>query len=215
MLDWARKCGMKAMMHCGGQSMPQGTTTTLEDVLQINPDVVSHINGGPIAIRLEDIEVIIRDTNLYFDIVVIGNPKARVKAIEWAQEYNALHRVMIGSDCVSGFGILPYGILRTVVDVASLNDIAPEVALSLATGNTAKCYGLEKVGTIALGKEADLVIMDAALGSVGVDALESISLGDVPGVSMVMVDGEVKARRGDPTPWGDVTPAPKRRATIA
>ncbi|MEE4362498.1 MAG: hypothetical protein V2J08_01105, partial [Desulfotignum sp.] len=52
---------------------------------------------------------------------------------------------------------------------------------------------------IAPGKEADLVVMDAPVGSVGQDALSAIAAGDVPGVSMVMVDGEIKALKSKNT----------------
>lgn len=209
MVAWARKHGMKTMMHCGGQSMPQGTTATLEDILRIRPDVVSHLNGGPTAMALDEVEALVRDTDFVFDLVTIGNPKVRVKAIEWAERYGALSRVMIGSDCPGGFGWPPYAILRTVVDIAAVNGISPEVALAMATGNTARGYGLAGVGTIAPAKEADLVIMDAPLGSQASDALEAIALGDIPGISLVMVDGEVLVQ------GSNFTPPPRRHATVS
>ena len=71
----------------------------------------------------------------------------------------------------------------------------------MATGNTARLYKLNR-GIIAKGMEADLVIMDAPMGSVGDDALSAIEAGDVPGVAMVLVDGRVvvgKSRNTPPT----------------
>ena len=53
-----------------------------------------------------------------------------------------------------------------------------------------KVYGLN-TGVIAVGKEADLILMDAPMGSVGTNALEAISAGDIPGISMVLIDGKI------------------------
>lgn len=207
MVNWARQHGMKIVMHFGGQSMPEGRTTRLDDVVQIGPDIVSHINGGPTAASLADAEALVRDTNLSFDMVMIGNPKIRMLAIEWCKQYNAFHRVAIGSDMPSGFGWNPYAILRVLVEIASLNDVPPEAALCLATGNTARIFGLN-TGTITVGKEADLVVMDSCIGSFGDDALDAMRLGDVPAIGAVIIDGEVRVLKGI------YTPAPKRIPTI-
>ncbi len=53
---------------------------------------------------------------------------------------------------------------------------------------------------IAEGKDADLVIMDAPMGSVGEDALSAIEAGDVPAVAMVLVDGEIVVAKSRNTP---------------
>ena len=54
--------------------------------------------------------------------------------------------------------------------LASLGDLAPAEAIACATGNTARVYRLNR-GLIAEGREADLVVCDAPIGSVGGDAL--------------------------------------------
>jgi enamidase len=69
----------------------------------------------------------------------------------------------------------------------------------MATGNTARVHKLNR-GIIGEGKEADLVIMDAPMGSVGDDALSAIAAGDVPGVSMILVDGEIVVTKSRNTP---------------
>ena len=51
-----------------------------------------------------------------------------------------------------------------------------------------------------LALEADLVIMDAPMGSVGEDTLADIEAGDVPAVSMVLVDGEIVVAGSRNTP---------------
>jgi enamidase len=75
--------------------------------------------------------------------------------------------------------------------LSSLTPIRPEQAVCLATGNAARIFKLNR-GEIAPGKEADLVVMDAPVGSIGENALSALAAGDVPGVSMVLIDGEIK-----------------------
>jgi enamidase len=77
----------------------------------------------------------------------------------------------------------------------------------MATGNTAKLFGLNR-GLIAPGREADLVFMDTSLGSSGDDLLSCLATGDTPGVSMVMIDGQVMVK------MSRNTPPPKRAAKI-
>jgi enamidase len=72
--------------------------------------------------------------------------------------------------------------------LASLGGVAPETVVAFATGNTARVHGLD-TGIITPGRAADLCIVDAPVGSVGTTALEALANGDIPGVSMVLVDG--------------------------
>ena len=69
----------------------------------------------------------------------------------------------------------------------------------MATGNTARVHKLPR-GIIAEGLEADFVVMDTPMGSVGEDALAAIGAGDVPGVAMVLVDGEIVVAKSRNTP---------------
>jgi enamidase len=82
---------------------------------------------------------------------------------------------------------------------ASLTAVKPEQALCMATGNTAKAFGLD-TGFIREGLAADFAIMDAPMGSVGKDALQAIAAGDVPGISMVIVDSKTVAGVSRNTP---------------
>jgi enamidase len=91
--------------------------------------------------------------------------------------------------------------------LASLTPVKPEETVCMATGNTARTYKLNR-GIITAGREADLVIMDAPMGSVGDDALSAICAGDVPGVAMVLVDGKVVVAKSRNTP------PPKRKPQI-
>ena len=122
-----------------------------------------------------------------------------MEAAVLAIEHKALHRVIIGNDAPSGTGVVPLGVLRVVCHLASLTAIGADQAICMATGNTARVHKLER-GLIAPGKEADLVIMDAPMGSVGADALSAIKAGDVPGVGMVLVDGAIVVNKSRNTP---------------
>jgi len=51
-----------------------------------------------------------------------------------------------------------------------------------------------------VGREADLLVADAPVGSVGRTALEALSAGDLLGVSMVLIDGQVRIGRSRNTP---------------
>lgn len=199
MVAWAKKHNMKVMMHTGGTSIPGSSTVTADDVIKTDPDVVSHINGGPTAISLTEVDRLLAETQLALEIVQCGNPKVADYVARKAAATNQLHRVIFGNDAPSGTGVVPLGILRNVCQLASMSGIPAEIALAMASGNTAKVYGLN-TGVIAPGKEADIVIMDTPMGSVGKNALEAIEAGDLPGVALVLVDGAVKVNKSRNTP---------------
>lgn len=199
MVKWAKEYGMKVAMHTGGTSIPGSSTVPADDVIAVQPTVVSHINGGPTAIAPSEVEKLINETDLALEIVQCGNPKIADFTVRKLAEKGALNRVIIGNDSPSGTGIIPLGILRTVCSLASMSDVSPEMALAMASGNTASVYGLNS-GMIAEGKEADLVVMDAPMGSVGEDALAALAAGDLPAVVMVLVDGVIRVNKSRNTP---------------
>jgi enamidase len=201
MVKWAKKYGMVVMMHTGGTSIPGSTTVPADDVIATDPDIVSHINGGPTAISLTEAEKLIRKTSLTLEIVHCGNPKMIVEVMRIVKEAKAYPRIIIGNDAPSGTGVIPLGILRVINFLASICDVKAEEAIAMATGNTAKVYKLNR-GVVEVGKEADLVIMDAPMGSVGKDALSAIEAGDIPGIAGVMIDGVMKigVSRNTPPP---------------
>ncbi|RLI24749.1 MAG: Enamidase [Candidatus Hecatellales archaeon] len=199
MVAWARKYGIKSMMHTGGTSLAEVPVITAEDVLAVNPDVAAHVNGGPTAAPLPDVEKLVKQGSMALEIVQCGNPKAAAEALRMARENEALNRVIFGNDAPSGTGVIPLGILRNIAFASSICGLPAEVALALATGNTAKVYGLPR-GMVKPGLEADLLVMDKPVGSVGGDALKALEAGDLPGIALIMVDGEVKAFRSRNTP---------------
>jgi enamidase len=205
MVKWAKKCGMVVMMHTGGTSIPGSTTVPADDVIAADPDIVSHINGGPTAISISEAEKLIRKTSLALEIVHCGNSKMIVEVMKIVKEAKAYPRIIIGNDAPSGTGVIPLGILRVINFLASLCGVKAEEAIAMATGNTARIYKLKR-GVVEVGKEADLVIMDAPMGSVGKDALSAIEAGDIPGIAGVMIDGVMKigVSKNTPPPNGKI-----------
>jgi len=198
MVRWAKKHGMTVTIHTGGPSIAGSNPISAEVVLEADPHVVGHINGGTTSMSEREIDSLVA-TQLALEIVHCGNGKTALFTLERAKEAQALHRIIIGNDAPSGTGVVPLGILRVIAHLTSLGEIAPEVAICMATGNTARVYGLP-VGVIEPGREADLCIVDAPIGSVGRSALEALKAGDLFGISMVLIDGEIRIGRSRNTP---------------
>ncbi|MFC1980375.1 amidohydrolase family protein [Chloroflexota bacterium] len=189
----ARKYGFKIPMHFGPESVLGGKGLTNEDIIKLNPDVVVHFNGGPTACSFSEMREVIERCSSFLELIANGNPKALNYAVNLMRERGELGRIILGLDAPTGMGILPLGIIRLVTQIASLNEIPATVALCMATGNTARAYGLN-TGMVKPGKEADFVVMDTPPGSQGKTALEAMELGDQPNMGMVMVDGKVISR---------------------
>jgi enamidase len=95
--------------------------------------------------------------------------------------------------------VQPLGILRMIALLSSLGNIPAELVFCFATGNTARMRNLN-CGLIEPGRAADFVFMDRAQHTAGRDLLDSVQLGDIPGIGMVMIDGLVRCHRSRNTP---------------
>ena len=60
---------------------------------------------------------------------------------------------------------------------------------------------------VEVGRAADFVFMDKAQHSAGENLLHSIELGDLPGIGMVVIDGQIKCQRSRNTPPATRIPA--------
>jgi enamidase len=198
MVRWAKKHGMTVTIHTGGPSIAGSNAISGEVVLEADPDVVGHINGGTTSMSEREIDALVA-TRMALEIVHCGNGKAALHTLRRAREARATDRLIIGLDAPSGTGVVPLGIVRVLAHLVSLGGIAPEEAVCMATGNTARVYKLS-AGVIAPGRDADLCIVDAPIGSVGRTALEALQVGDLFGISMILVDGQVKIGRSRNTP---------------
>ena len=200
MCRWARARGMVVQMHSGGTSIPGSSVVGFEEIMTVQPSVVSHINGGPTAMSAEEAERVVTQTEAAIEIVQCGNVKRAAQVTEMIVKRGEAHRLILGNDAPSGTGVVTLGILRNISWLTSIGGLDPAVAVCAATGNTAKLYNLNR-GLIAKGYEADLVFLDTPMGSAGDDLLSSLVEGDTPGISLVMVDGQVvvsKSRNSPP-----------------
>src|SRR5262249_21171171 len=116
-----------------------------------------------------------------------------------ARERGQLHRVIVASDTPTGTGVMPLGMMKSVCEIASLGGLPPERAVALATGNNARAYELN-AGRIAEGLDADLVVLDAPWGCLARVAPGAIARGDIPGISAVIIDGQMRVLRSRNTP---------------
>jgi enamidase len=189
---------MTVTFHTGGPSIAGSNPIAADAVLQARPHIVGHVNGGTTPMSDRDIERVV-DTEMAIEIVHCGNGRAALHAIRAAAAAGGMDRVIIGNDAPSGTGVVPLGILRVIAHLASLGGVAPELAIALATGNTARVHKLD-AGVLAPGRAADIVLCDAPVGSSASTALDALGVGDLPGISMVLIDGAVQVGRSRNTP---------------
>ncbi len=207
MVSWAKKYGMKVLMHVGGTSIPGSSTVSCEDVLLASPTVACHLNGGPTSVSPKEAFRIIDESDCAIEIVHCGNMSMAYQIGNYLKEKAQLGRLILGNDAPSGTGVIPLGIWRMISYLSSMCKIPAEIALCAATGNTMRVFGLSH-GIIREGLPADLQLIDAPMGSVGRDAKTAIEAGDIPGIAMVMIDGSVKVN------VSRNTPPPNRRASL-
>ncbi len=199
MVAWARKHGIQSTIHTGGPSIPGSGLIDKDVVLEADADIIGHINGGHTALPEAHVCDLCERSSRAIEIVHNGNEKVAIAAAQMALQLKCPHRVILGTDGPAGSGVQPLGILRMVAMLSSLAGIPAELVFCFATGNTAKIRGLN-CGLIEPGRAADFVFMDKAQHSAGKGLLESVQLGDIPGVGMVMIDGLVRCGRSRNTP---------------
>lgn len=205
MVDWARKYGIQSTIHTGGPSIPGSGLIDKDVVLEAGADIIGHINGGHTALPLDQIGCLCEQCGAGIEIVHNGNEKAALFALRTASELKQVERVILGTDGPAGSGVQPLGILRMVSMLSSLGNVPAETAFCFATGNTARQRELD-CGLIEVGRAADFVFLDRAQHTAGKDLLESVEMGDIPGVGMVVIDGKVASGRSRNTPPADRIP---------
>jgi enamidase len=199
MITWARRYGIQSTIHTGGPSIPGSGLIDADVVLEADADVIGHINGGHTALPLDQIRRLCEQCGRAVEIAHNGNERAALFAVRTALELKQPERIILGTDSPAGSGVQPLGILRLVSMLSSLGEIDAELAFCFATGNTARMRQLD-CGLIEAGRAADFVIMDRAQHSAGGTLLESVRGGDLPGISMAIIDGVVRCRRSRNTP---------------
>ena len=199
MVAWARKYGIQSTIHTGGPSIPGSGLIDKDVVLEADADVIGHINGGHTSLPEAHVCELCERSTRAIEIVHNGNERTAIAAVHTARDRKCLHRVILGTDGPAGSGVQPLGILRVISLLSSLGGIPAEQAFCFATGNTARIRGLD-CGLIKTGRAADFVFLDRAQHTAGKGLLESVALGDIPGVGMVVIDGVVRCQRSRNTP---------------
>lgn len=199
MVGWARKYGIQSTIHTGGPSIPGSGLIDADMVLETGTDVVGHINGGHSALPDDQIVCLCENCTAALEIVHNGNERAALLTLNTARELDKLDQIILGTDGPAGSGVQPLGIMRMVAMLSSLGNVSAETAFCFATGNTARRRELD-TGLIEAGKAADFVLMDQAQHAPGKNLLESVQLGNLPGVGMTVIDGKVTSLRSRNTP---------------
>src|SRR3990172_5689073 len=158
--------------------------------------------------RERGVERIVGETDYYVEICSSGNSRMVLSLMCAVKIKGAFHRLLIGTDTPGGTGIIPRGMLREIAFLSSVAEVTPEVAVCMATGNVGCAHALP-LGTLEEGKAADILLLDRIQGSVAQSALDAFAKGDLPGISVVIIDGEIRV-------WGrsQQTPPPERAAVI-
>ena len=195
MLEWARKYNFFYSVHLAPPSIPGSSWVTSDNILKLKPNKVAHTNGGSTAVDYCHIERLMDESDIPIEIVVNGNFVNFNKILRHMDKKGDLKRIVMGSDSPTGQASMPGAMNRCIVKASCLNDIPAEIAICMATGNTADIYGFN-TGKIEIGREADLQVIDCPPGSCGKDALKAIEAGDPFGNSLVIVDGRIIAFRG-------------------
>jgi enamidase len=197
----ARAAGFVVMCHTGGVSIPGSHAVTAEDLLALAVDIAGHVNGGTTALPDAQLEDLVRQApaHLRFQISQAGNLRSALRLLTLARERGCLARVLLSSDTPTGTGVMPLGVLKTVAEVSSLGGFTAGEAWAMATGNNADVLR-QNTGRLAVGREADLVLLDAPCGSAFTTAAAALEHGDLPGISAVLIDGALRVGRSRNTP---------------
>jgi enamidase len=205
MVAWARKYGIQSTIHTGGPSIPGSGLIDKDVVLAADADIIGHINGGHTALPDSQIVCLCESCNRGLELVHNGNERAALLTLRTAKELKQLERVILGTDAPAGSGVQPLGILRMISMLSSLGEVPAEIAFAFATGNTARLRNLD-CGLIEVGRAADFVLMDRPQHSSGQTLLEAVQLGDIPGIGMTLIDGQVRTGRSRNTPPATAIP---------
>jgi enamidase len=188
LMQAARRLGMITTMHTGGSSIPGSSGIWAEHVLASHPSVSFHVNGGPVAMPEPGFARLVNESDIALQLCTAGNLRTALLTAKLLDDAGQPERLLIATDTPTGSGIMPLGMLYTISHLASLGGMPPEQAIAAATGNNARVYRLNS-GMLQVGKDADVVLIDACAGGSQPDAMSALRNGDIPAVAAVFTDG--------------------------
>src|SRR5918992_1325263 len=96
-VKWAKARDIKVKIHSGGVSRSGvSQVADFEIVKRLEPDVVGHINGGPIPMPEGDMLRIASETDCFMEICTSGNYRLALVLARSVKVKNAFDRVLIG-----------------------------------------------------------------------------------------------------------------------
>jgi enamidase len=190
-VDWCHARGIRVKVHTGGVSRSGASQVCGYDTLAwLQPDIAAHVSGGPIPMSDADLDALVDRTDFPLEICSSGNYGSTLRVVRRLAEQGKLSRLTLGTDTPGGTGVIPRGMLRNLLFLCSVCGLTPGEAIAVATGNTAAAHGLD-VGILAVGRPADITICGPVEGSAGSSLADALAHGDLPGVTYVLVDGEI------------------------
>lgn len=201
----ARAAGLLLTCHTGGGSIP-GSLDRIDAgaVIAMGADVSFHVNGGPTAMAPADNEkIVVEGGAVALQLAMAGNLRSALDICRLVREHGRFDRLLISTDTPTGTGVVPLGMFHLIAELVSLEGLTVEEAIAAATGSVGRVYGLD-AGLLAVGRPADLLVLDAPLGSMGEDWAGALQAGDVPALCAAVTGGEVRYTKSRNTP------APKR-----
>lgn len=205
----AREAGIIVTFHTGGGSIP-GTLERIDAdlLLEMRPHVAFHANGGPTAMDPRDNErLVVEGGDMALQLVMAGNLRSSLDLCRLAREHDQLHRILVASDTPTGTGVVPLALWHLTAELVSLGGLTWQEAVFAMTGAVADVFGLD-AGRLEIGRPADLLVLDAPLGSMGDHWAAALQVGDIPGILAAVTDGQVRYARSRNTP------APRRSAVV-
>src|ERR671914_2104519 len=96
-VKWAKARDIKVKIHSGGVSRSGvSQVADFEIVKRLEPDVVGHINGGPIPMPEPEMLRIANETECFMEICTSGNYRLALSLIRAVRAKKAFDRVLIG-----------------------------------------------------------------------------------------------------------------------
>lgn len=186
-----RERSIRTKVHTGGVSLSGSSQICGFNTLAwLQPDIAAYVSGRLIPMSDKDLVSLVDNTEFSLEVCSSGNYRSTYMVVQRLIEQGRLERLTLGTDTPGGTGVIPRGMLRNILFLSSICEMAPADAIAVATGNTAKAHGLD-VGILGEGAPADLLIAGPVKRSAGSTISEAIAHGDLPGISFVIIDGEV------------------------
>src|SRR5260370_36115771 len=161
--------------------MPGWCGIWAEHVLGSNPCVSFHVNGGPVAMPEAGFARLVNESDIALQLCTAGNLRTALLTAKLLDAAGQPERLLIATDTPTGSGIMPLGMLYTISHLASLGGMPPEQAIAAATGNNARVYRLNS-GMLQVGKDADVVLIDASAGGPHPHGPSALCHGCIPAV---------------------------------